>query len=96
MVYTKIYSNIDQIKLEYNKIEGKRVSKLILDISDVTYIDSSGIGILVSFANLVNKYNGRIALVGMRPEIKKTLQSTKLLNLFEEFDDMGSVKKSFI
>ena len=89
------YSNIDVLKAEYNKLEGKKITKLVFNLENVTYIDSSGIGVLVSFANLVNKYNGRIGLIGIRPEIKKTFLSTKLLNLFEVFDDLASLKTVF-
>ena len=89
------YGNVEQLKTEYNKLEGKKISRLIFNLSDVTYMDSSGIGMLVSFANLVNKQDGRVALIGMKQEIKKNLQSTKLLTLFEEFDDMDSLEKAF-
>lgn len=69
--------------------------KLLLNLSDVTYIDSSGIGELVSGFTTVTNSGGQLRLLGLSKRVKDLLQITKLYTVFEVFDDEAEAVRSF-
>lgn len=69
--------------------------KLLLNLADVSYIDSSGIGELVSGYTTVANQGGSLKLVGLTKRIKDLLQITKLYTIFEVFDDEAGAVRSF-
>lgn len=60
--------------------------QIVLDLGDVSYIDSSGLGILVSLYASAQKLGAGIKLANLSPRLKDVLQITKLLTVFEVFD----------
>jgi anti-sigma B factor antagonist len=68
---------------------------IVLDLGDVTYIDSGGLGTLVALYASARKIGGdiRLARVGRRPT--EVLQMTKLVTLFEVFDKTENAIASF-
>ena len=72
--------------------EGRK--KILLDLGDLTYLDSSGIGVLVaSFATLTNQ-GGQLKLLRLTNRVKDLLLLTKLYTVFEVFDDETSALRS--
>lgn len=69
--------------------------KLLLNLSDVSYIDSSGIGEMVSGFTTVTNHGGQLKLLGLSKRVKDLLQITKLYTVFEVFDDEASAVRSF-
>jgi anti-sigma B factor antagonist len=69
--------------------------KLLLNLSEVSYIDSSGIGELVSGFTTVTNHGGSLKLVGLSKRVKDLLQITKLYTVFEVFDDEADAIRSF-
>jgi anti-sigma B factor antagonist len=69
--------------------------KLLLNLSEVSYIDSSGIGELVSGFTTVTNHGGSLKLVGLSKRVKDLLQITKLYTVFEVFDDEADSIRSF-
>ena len=69
--------------------------KLLLNLGDVTYIDSSGIGELVSGFTTVTNHGGQLKLLGLNKRVKDLLQITKLYTVFEVHDDEASAIRSF-
>jgi anti-sigma B factor antagonist len=61
--------------------------KLVLDLSGVDYIDSSGIGMLVEKVNTVRGRHGDIKLVRLTRRTQSLLATLKLAMVFETFDD---------
>lgn len=69
--------------------------KLLINLADVTYVDSAGLGALVqSFATVKNQ-GGALKLVGVTKRIKDLLAITKLLTVFETFDTEAEAVASF-
>lgn len=58
-------------------------SKILLNLGDVSYVDSSGIGELVSSYTTVNKAGGQLKLLNLTKKIQDLLAITKLLTVFE-------------
>jgi anti-sigma B factor antagonist len=69
--------------------------KLLLNLAEVSYIDSSGIGELVSGFTTVTNQGGRLKLVGLTKRVKDLLQITKLYTVFEVYDDEAEAVRSF-
>jgi anti-sigma B factor antagonist len=69
--------------------------KILLNLSEVSYIDSSGIGELVSGFTTVTNGGGQLKLVGLSKRIKDLLQITKLYTVFDVYDEEATAVRSF-
>lgn len=69
--------------------------KIVLNLGDVTYIDSSGIGELVSAFTTVTNQGGSFKLLSLTKRVQDLLQITKLYTVFEVFDDEAAAVASF-
>ena len=69
--------------------------KIVLDLADVDYIDSAGLGALVSAFTSVRNEGGDLKLVYLTKKVQDLLQMTKLYTVFEIFDDETAAIKSF-
>lgn len=69
--------------------------KILLNLADVSYIDSSGIGELVSGFTTVHNHGGSLKLLGLTKRVKDLLQITKLYTVFEVHDDEAAAVRSF-
>src|SRR6202048_1819776 len=69
--------------------------KIVLDLADVDYIDSAGLGALVSAFTSVRNEGGALKLVYLTKKVQALLQMTKLYTVFEIFDDETAAIKSF-
>ena len=76
-------------------LAAKGNKKLLLNLGDVSYIDSSGIGELVSGFTTVTNHGGVLRLLGLNKRVKDLLQITKLYTVFEVFDDEAAAVRSF-
>ena len=73
--------------------EGKK--GILLNLANVSYVDSSGIGELVSSFTAVNKESGKLKLLSLTQKIQDLLAITKLLTVFDTFDDEGEAIASY-
>jgi anti-sigma B factor antagonist len=69
--------------------------KIVLNLHDVNYIDSSGIGELVSSFTSVTNQGGSLKLLHLTKKIHELLAITKLLTVFQTFDDEQKAVSSF-
>lgn len=69
--------------------------KILLNLGDVSYIDSSGIGELVSGFTSVSNLGGSLKLLSLTKRVKDLLQITKLYTVFEVHDDEAGAIRSF-
>lgn len=73
--------------------EGKK--RILLNLGGVGYVDSSGIGELVSSFTAVQKEGGELKLLNLTQKIKDLLAITKLLTVFDTYDDEQTALESF-
>jgi anti-sigma B factor antagonist len=69
--------------------------KLLLNLAEVSYIDSSGIGEMVSGFTTVTNQGGVMKLLSLTKRVKDLLQITKLYTVFEVFEDEATAVRSF-
>jgi len=75
-------------------LEEGRVN-LLVDLSAVGFLDSSGLGALVRALTQSQKEGGQTKLLNAGPQVRKLLQMTKLDSVFEIHDDMEAAVSSF-
>ena len=73
----------------------KNQNKILLNLADVTYIDSSGIGELVSGYTTVTNTGGALKLLNLNKRVKDLLQITKLYTVFEVHEDEAAAIRSY-
>jgi anti-sigma B factor antagonist len=76
-------------------LAAKGNAKVLLNLSEITYIDSSGIGELVSGFTTVRNQGGVLKLVGLTKRVQDLLQITKLYTVFDVYDDEPTAIRSF-
>jgi anti-sigma B factor antagonist len=69
--------------------------KILLNLGDVGYIDSSGIGELVSAFTTVRNQGGELKLLNLTKKVHDLLQITKLYTVFDVKEDEATAIKSF-
>jgi anti-sigma B factor antagonist len=73
----------------------KNQKKILLNLGEVSYIDSSGIGELVSGFTTVTNSGGQLKLLGLNKRVKDLLQITKLYTVFDVHEDEAEAIRSF-
>jgi len=68
---------------------------ILLNLGDVSYVDSSGIGELVSSYTTVTNQGGQFKLLHLTKKIRELLAITKLLTVFDSYDDEETAVGSF-
>jgi anti-sigma B factor antagonist len=76
-------------------IASKGQKNIVLNLGDVSYIDSSGIGELVRAFTTVRKQGGDLKLLKLTKKVHDLLQITKLYTVFDVKDDEAAAVKSF-
>lgn len=77
------------------ELMAKGDKKILLNLGDVSYIDSSGIGELVSGFTTVANQGGTLKLLSLTKRVKDLLQITKLYTVFDVKDDEASAIASY-
>src|SRR5271156_1581927 len=82
-------------KLIRDLLEGGK-TKILLNLGDINYIDSSGIGELVSGFTAVRSRQGELKLLNLTKKVKDLLQITKLFTVFDVYTDEHTAVQSFL
>jgi anti-sigma B factor antagonist len=80
---------------EVRDIVGKGSKKILINLGDVNYIDSSGLGELVSAYTAVKNAGGDLKLLNLTKRVRDLLVITKLLTVFDVSDDEAASVASF-
>src|SRR5437016_1945916 len=83
------------LKDKINSLILQARKKIVLNLGDVPYIDSAGLGEIVRTYTTVSRQSGSLKLVNLTKRITDLLAITKLLTVFETFDSENDAVKSF-
>lgn len=72
-----------------------RPRKILVDLKDTTLMDSIGVGSLVSSYTTVTRKGGQMKLLHLGKRVSRLLSLTRLLTVFEAFEDEGEALRSF-
>ncbi len=85
-----------KVKESINALIEKEIYNIVVNLEDVRYVDSTGLGVLIGALKRVKEHNGNIVLVCTNPQIKKIFQITGLVKIFSIFanneDAIGALK----
>lgn len=83
------------LKLTLNeKIEAGNIWVLV-NLSEVPYMDSAGLGVLVSGLKNTNRQNGDLRLWGLQPDVRNIFELTRLNKVFQIYDNEEAALSSF-
>ena len=77
------------------ELVSKNQKKILLNLGEVSYIDSSGIGELVSGFTTVTNSGGQLKLLNLNKRVKDLLRITKLYTVFDVHEDEAAAIRSF-
>ena len=75
-------------------VDGGR-TRLLLNLADVPYVDSAGLGEIVRCYTTVSRKGGKLKLLNLTKKIQDLLAITKLLTVFETYDSEDEAVRSF-
>lgn len=83
------------LKDKVNSLVNQGHKKILVNLADVPYIDSAGLGEIVRTYTTVSRQGGSLKLVNLTKRIQDLLSITKLLTVFETFDSESDAVQSF-
>ena len=83
------------LKDKINSLIQQGHKKLILNLEGVPYVDSAGLGEIVRTYTTVSRQGGNMKLLNLTKRIEDLLSITKLLTVFDTYEDEGEALKSF-
>ena len=70
-------------------------SLFIFNLTDLAFVDSSGIGVLVSFVSMARKRPGaKVVLCGLNAQIRNIFEVTRLLSVFNVVEDIDAAREA--
>ncbi len=87
--------NAPEIKDVINKLIEEKRYNVIINLEKVSYIDSSGIGALISSLSNLKKYQGGLKIINVFASVRKVFELTKLTSFFEIYDSEDLAVKAF-
>jgi anti-sigma B factor antagonist len=78
-----------------NRVIGEGCRKVLLNLADVVFLDSAGVGLIACKYITLCKHNGQLKLCNLHARSHKVLNTTKLLTVFETFSSEADALKSF-
>ena len=83
------------LKDKVNSVVNQGHRKMVLNLAQVPYLDSAGLGEVVRAYTTVSRQGGNLKLLNLTKRITDLLSITKLLTVFETFDSESEAVKSF-
>jgi len=84
-----------EIRDSFEKTATKKIMKIVINLSGVSYIDSSGLATLVEMLKKTRGYGGKMRLSNLAPKVKSLFEITKLEKLFEIYDSEEEAVSDF-
>ena len=85
----------NQLRSHIKEILGQGVKRLVLDLGNVTYIDSAGLGTLVAGYTSSQSQGANMKLANLTKRFREQLNITKLVTVFDLYDSVDAAIKSF-
>jgi anti-sigma B factor antagonist len=83
------------LREKINNLVESGKTKILLNLGDVPYMDSAGLGEVVRCYTTVSRKDGKLKLVNLTKRLRDLLSITKLLTVFETYEDEGEAVQSF-
>ena len=90
-----IGDGIDVLRDSINSTVSEKETRVLLNFSEVPYLDSTGLGEVVRSYTSIKKAGGTVKIVNLTNKVKDLLSVTKLLTVFDTFEDEDKAIASF-
>lgn len=90
-----IGEGIDELRNAINSTIKEKETRVLLNFAEVPYLDSTGLGEVVRSYTSIRKEGGNVKIVNLTNKVKDLLSVTKLLTVFETFEDEDKAIASF-
>lgn len=102
-IYVASFENINRfnalitepVKEQLNSLYNKPNTKVILDLENISFIDSSGFGVFLSVMKTANLNYGQFKICNIRKEVMELFKLLQLHNIFELYSSLDECLKSF-
>ena len=84
-----------ELRKTFNDILSENQKKVLVDFSGISFIDSSGLATLIEILQRLKKIGGGLRFCNIADNIKNILEITKIIKLFEIFDNRQEALKDF-
>jgi len=84
-----------QLRTKLKDILGQGKTRLVLDLGEVTYIDSAGLGTLVAGFTSARNQGANLKLANLTKRFREQLNITKLVTVFDVYNSVSDAVKSF-
>ncbi|KAA0895085.1 STAS domain-containing protein [Oryzomonas japonica] len=87
--------NSDELKAELNRLFDSGTKDLLIDLKEVRFIDSSGLGVLVSGFKNASARQGSLKLSALQSQVKSMFELTRLHRVFDIFPTVDDALESY-
>lgn len=84
-----------EINEKFNQLIDEKKLKVVIDLLNVEWMNSSGLGILIGAATILRNNNGQLILANVSDRIQNLLKITKLSGMFQTNDSLDKAINSF-
>ena len=89
------FSTSPDLRNQLLKLIDQKINKIVMDMKEITYIDSSGMATLVEILQKIKAINGQLKLSQVPDKIKEILEMVRLKDIFEIYESEEEAINSF-
>lgn len=89
------FSTSPDLRNQLLKLIDQKIDKIVMDMKEITYIDSSGMATLVEILQKIKAINGQLKLSQVPDKIKEILEMVRLKDIFEIYESEEEAINSF-
>jgi anti-anti-sigma factor len=86
----------NQLRRDMSDLVGSGVDIVLIDLQDVTFIDSSGLGALVAMMKMVQTAGGKLFVCSINEQVRMLFELTRMEKVFERFADRDEFNRQIL
>ncbi|MGB0712663.1 MAG: anti-sigma factor antagonist [Gammaproteobacteria bacterium] len=87
-------AEVSKIKGDLKGIESGKGHKVVLNMAEVNFTDSSGLGLVVSTFRSISEQGGAMVVCGLTPQVRSLFELTRMHRIFDLYDDEEQALKA--
>ena len=87
---------VEALRTRMLEVRDRSLGRMVLDASDVLYVDSRGLEVLVEVGDELSRGGRTLKICGANDVLRQVFELTELTPLFEQFEDVNTAVRSFL
>jgi anti-sigma B factor antagonist len=83
-----------EARKEIGNLVKMKIQRIVVDLTGVSYMDSSGVATLIEGLQMCHKYDGTLVVAGLRQNVREVFELTKLDKIFKIYEDAETALKA--